>query len=427
MLRLRTFGGLSIENSASRGAAANRRPLTLLALLAVSGSPGLSRDKVVALLWPESDAEHGRNSLSQVLSAIRRELAADDPVLGTAELRINTDVLACDVMEFEERIAANDFEAATRLYTGPLLDGVFLRNTPEFERWLDRERLRLEHVQADALERLATRASACADHVTAARLWRRRASLAPSDSRAALKLMESLVASGEPAGALAHYRVHQSVMREDVGIEPDASLAELVAGLRRGNRRQTVVHAAVAGQDPIAIDSRGDSDAEPTAAAQHHGSLDTPPGKRTGFGRIGPRGVRWIAGALAGALAGASLIGASLARRGASRTESPSRIERLAVLPLVNRTGDTAVSTVAEALTQELISSLLRAGVPVMGYYSVAKYRGSSIPLAEVGRALNVDAVATWVVSGQGSELRVALEVARPSSGEGLWASTRYA
>jgi hypothetical protein len=38
MLKLRTFGGLSIESAASiGGATANRRPLALLALLAVSG------------------------------------------------------------------------------------------------------------------------------------------------------------------------------------------------------------------------------------------------------------------------------------------------------------------------------------------------------------------------------------------------------
>ena len=41
MLRLRTLGGLSIENGAAiGGAAANRRPLALLALLAVNGSRG---------------------------------------------------------------------------------------------------------------------------------------------------------------------------------------------------------------------------------------------------------------------------------------------------------------------------------------------------------------------------------------------------
>jgi len=74
-----------------------RRPLALLALLATSGSRGLSRDKATALLWPERDAEHGRNSLSQVLSSLRRDLGRDDLVLGTAEIRLNADAITSDV------------------------------------------------------------------------------------------------------------------------------------------------------------------------------------------------------------------------------------------------------------------------------------------------------------------------------------------
>ena len=235
-LRLRTFGGLSIENPTSMGvSAANRRPLALLALLAVKGRRGLSRDNVIALLWPDSDADHGRNSLSQAISVLRRELGADDVLLGTTELRVNPDVLACDVIEFEDRIAADDLEAATKLYTGPFLDGVYLRNTPEFERWVDQERARLQHVQGDALERLAARATGRGDHAAAVRFWRGRAGLAPNESRAALELMKSLVAAGDPAGALAHYRAHRTLLRDDLGLEPDATLAQFAAALRAGN------------------------------------------------------------------------------------------------------------------------------------------------------------------------------------------------
>ena len=143
---------------------------------------------------------------------------------------MNTEVLACDVIEFERCIAADDLESATRLYTGPFLDGVFLKNAPEFERWVDQERSRLEHVQCDALERLATRATAARDHVSAARFWRQRASLTPSDSRGARELMAALVASGDPAGALAHYRAHHALLRDDLGLEPDA----IARGVRCG-------------------------------------------------------------------------------------------------------------------------------------------------------------------------------------------------
>jgi DNA-binding SARP family transcriptional activator len=238
VLRLRTFGGLSIENATSIGAAtANRRPVALLALLAVRGRRGLSRDNVIALFWPESDAEHGRNSLSWAISVLRRELGAEDVLLGTTELRVNPDVLACDVIEFEDRIAANDLEAATRLYAGPFLDGVFLRNTPEFERWVDQERARLQHVQGDALERLATQAAAGGDDMSAVRFRRERAALAPNDSRAALRLMESLAASGDRAGALVHYQVHRALLHDEMGLEPHGALAEFAAALRARNGR----------------------------------------------------------------------------------------------------------------------------------------------------------------------------------------------
>ncbi|MFL5612940.1 MAG: hypothetical protein ACJ796_04690 [Gemmatimonadaceae bacterium] len=51
-MRLRTFGGLSIEGAAQLlgGAAGQRRPLALLLLFAVAGEHGISRDKLLALL-----------------------------------------------------------------------------------------------------------------------------------------------------------------------------------------------------------------------------------------------------------------------------------------------------------------------------------------------------------------------------------------
>ena len=419
MLKLRTFGGLSIENAASMGGAMpNRRPLALLALLAVNGGRGLSRDTIVALLWPESEPERARNSLSQVMSLLRRELAIDDLLLGTTELRVNRDVLACDVTEFEQHIAADDLESATRLYTGPFLDGVFLKNTPEFERWVDRERGRLQHAQGDALERLARRATTAQDHVSAVRFWRQRASLEPTDSRAARELMESLVASGDPAGALAHYRWHEELLRDDLSMEPDSALVELAASMRDRmtllpdvpgavSRRIPVSAFAVAGDQPL-----GD------------GSVRDEQAQSAGLETTSPRSVRWSMAALV--IAVVALVSAALMWQPKRSSAPVGQITRLAILPLVNGTGDTTISAVADALSEELISILLRQGVRVVGYYSVAKYRGTSIPLSQIGKELDVDAVATWAVRRQGAQLQVSLEVARPKSGEGVWASTRY-
>src|SRR5947199_192891 len=88
MYELRTFGGLSLEANGApcAGAAAQRKTLALLALLA-RHPRGLSRDKLIAYLWSETDAERGRSLLRQACYALRRDLHADDLFLGSTALR----------------------------------------------------------------------------------------------------------------------------------------------------------------------------------------------------------------------------------------------------------------------------------------------------------------------------------------------------
>src|SRR3989442_14948498 len=98
MLVLRTFGGLSIEENRApySGAAVQRKTLALLALLAAAGKNGLSRDKLIASLWPESDAERGRNLLKQACFALRRDLREPELFLGSTELRLNASLVTTD-------------------------------------------------------------------------------------------------------------------------------------------------------------------------------------------------------------------------------------------------------------------------------------------------------------------------------------------
>jgi DNA-binding SARP family transcriptional activator len=213
-LRLRTFGGLSLEGTdhANGATPKGRRPLALLALLATSGSRGLSRDKVTALLWPESDAERGRNSLSQVLSSLRRDLGPDDLVLGTAEIRLNADAITSDVENFEASVAHGDVERAVAIHSGPFLDGFYLTDAPEFEHWVEEQRARLNEKQRDALRQLALDADHRGDRAGAVSWWRRLAALDPASARAAVGLMEALAASGDGAAALRHFQIYTALL-----------------------------------------------------------------------------------------------------------------------------------------------------------------------------------------------------------------------
>src|SRR6266516_4469039 len=212
-LRLRTLGGLAVDGNPppGPGAAAQRRPLALLALLAAASERGVSRDKLLACLWPESSQEKARHLLTQTLYALRRDLHAQELFLGSSELRLNPQVVSTDVQEFEAALA---------------------QGAPEFERWTDGERARLAQCLGRACEALATAATARRDHPAALEWCRRLAALDALNSRYALGLVKALAAAGDRAGALRYARTHEDLLRTELGASLDEAFAATVGELR---------------------------------------------------------------------------------------------------------------------------------------------------------------------------------------------------
>jgi DNA-binding SARP family transcriptional activator len=234
MLRLQTFGGVSLFRGEENltGAVTQRRRLGILVLLAASGATGLSRDKLLAFLWPESDTESARHVLNQLLYAQRRQVGDETLFQGRKTLRLNPAVIRSDVDEFERALAADDLEGAAGLYHGPFLDGFFLKDAPEFERWADQQRSRLARRAVDALTRLARRLADEGDHRSATEWWRRAMEVDPFDSQTALGLVLSLAAAGDRAGALVAARRHEELLQQDLGVAPDPTFSEAVSRLR---------------------------------------------------------------------------------------------------------------------------------------------------------------------------------------------------
>src|SRR3954462_7849315 len=142
--RLITLGSLSVvaPDGGPTGLATRRRALALLAL-AGSGRDGVTRDRAMAMLWPELDAASARNNLKQTVFAIRRELGVDAFDRSTSNVSLDRHVIAVDAHAFEHAIDANALEESTQLYTGPFLDGYYIPHVTAFDRWVERVRARL--------------------------------------------------------------------------------------------------------------------------------------------------------------------------------------------------------------------------------------------------------------------------------------------
>lgn len=233
-LRLLTFGGLTlqVDNGTMTGASTRRHRLALLALLAVARNRGLSRDKIQAYLWPESDADHARHGLNQLLYFQRRHLYDGGLFLGRKTLRLNPAVITTDVWEFEDALDAGAYETAVRLYSGPFLDGFFLRGAPEFEHWVEDQRLRLKRRCAVAITTLARTAEKEGDPRRALGWWHHGAELDPFDADTMRQLVAVSLAVGDRAAALGAAQQYAVLLRTELGIGPDPEVMRLIDQVR---------------------------------------------------------------------------------------------------------------------------------------------------------------------------------------------------
>jgi DNA-binding SARP family transcriptional activator/TolB-like protein len=236
VIRLHTFGGARLTHDSGRplgGAATQRRTLALLSVLAVAGEAGLSRDKLIGLLWPESDEERARHSLTQALYAARRALQCDDLFASSSNtIRLESARLQCDVRDFESAIERGDLESAVAVYAGPFLDGFFLSSSQAFEQWSSAQRDRLQAALTQSLDTLATRAETAGDTARAVEWRRRLAAVQPLDSGNVVKLMTALAGAGDRAGAIQQARLHAALLHQEMELDPDPAVEALAERLR---------------------------------------------------------------------------------------------------------------------------------------------------------------------------------------------------
>ena len=404
---LRLFGSPSIEADDGAGIplsgrAAQRHRLALLALVAMAPGQRLSRDKLITYLWPESDSERGRNLLKVSSYVLRTELGELALVSEGDDLRLNADVVRTDAVELDAALARGDHETALALYKGPFLDGFFLSDAPEFEQWAARERERLAGRYAKALEALAEKAEGQRDPSRAAEWWKVRAVQDPYDSRVALRLMQSLEASGNRAAALQHASVHQRLLEQEYGIVAAPEIMAFADQLRK---------------NPIAAASApspGEPHPEPAVdPSAPHVAKEQPRSDR-GRARIPSRKAAIALGA------GLVLVGA-LWTIGPGFSQPPDR--SIAVLPFINMSADVEDESFNDGLTEEIITGL--SGIPelrVISRTSAMHYKGIERPLPEIARELGVAHILEGSVRRSAGRVRISAQLIDASADEHMWA-----
>ena len=384
-LIVRTFGGLSVETPAGRpaGAAAQPRRLALLALVARAGERGITRDKLLALLWPDAEPEQGRRALNQALYALRRDLDADQLFAGVQELRLDAEVATSDVAAFDAALRAGRLEDAVAAHAGPFLDGFRIPGAPEFDRWVDEARAELAGRLTSALERLA-RGAERTDPAACVRWWRRLAALDPLDARVALGLMTALVAAGDRPGALQHARIYEALMAQELDLPADAAVLDLARRIRSGE----LAAPAPTAPAPVAVPV-GASAAAPAA----------------------PPAAPALVGATESVVAPVAPIVAAAA------------LPSVAVLPFADLSADPECACFCDGVAEEVIHALAQLpALRVVARSASFAFAGAAVPLADVAARLQVATVLEGSVRRSGARVRVTARLVDVATQAPLWA-----
>ena len=135
--------------------------------------------------------------------------------------------------------------------------------------------------------------------------------------------------------------------------------------------------------------------------------------------------IRGLALLAAAALVAAALLIWKIVRERRVVVSSTPQIQSLAVLPLVNLSGDAGQDFFADGMTEELTTDLGKiSALRVISRTSAMRYRDTNKPLREIARELNVDAVVEGTVARSGNHLRVTANLVQASPEKHLWSES---
>ncbi|MGB2888047.1 MAG: protein kinase [Candidatus Acidiferrales bacterium] len=108
-----------------------------------------------------------------------------------------------------------------------------------------------------------------------------------------------------------------------------------------------------------------------------------------------------------------------------SNLASFPRIQSLAVLPLLNLSGDSQQDYFADGITDELTTNLAQiSALRVTSRTSAMQFRETKEPLPQVAKQLNVDAVVEGSVTRSGNRVRITAQLIDAKSDRHLWAKS---
>ncbi len=242
-LEIRLLGGLDIAiNGVAVTDIATRKAEALLVYLACNRRPH-QREALADLLWDDLPPERAAGNLRLALTQLRKHCDLFlDVTRQTVALRSDADCWL-DLDVFAALTAAQPpdpaaLRRAAELYRGELLRGFHLRDAQGFSCWQLAQAEHWRQQIAVALQALVAHAVAWSSYPEGIGWARRLLELDPLDEAAHRQLMLLHARSGQRNAAARQYAACKRLVRQELGLEPDADTEALYQRIRRMPERR---------------------------------------------------------------------------------------------------------------------------------------------------------------------------------------------
>ncbi len=236
LFKLTLFGGFRLVDSDGQPLALGaRKSKALLAWLAINPEREHPREKLAALLWPDSEEVAARHSLRQALAGLRKIFPVELGLLNASKefISLNSELMAIDVREFIallDKGDADSLDQAIELYSGEFLEGCN-PHSDMFNEWGLTYRHDFSERAAVAIETRLSQRMASGEYEQAVNLAMRLLAIDSVRESAYRALMVAHSQLGNHASALRWYRRCQHVLLQELDVAPDEETEEIYQSL----------------------------------------------------------------------------------------------------------------------------------------------------------------------------------------------------
>ncbi|HEY3282297.1 MAG TPA: AAA family ATPase [Armatimonadota bacterium] len=219
-----------------------RKTGALLAYLAFFQHKPHPREKLIDLLWPDSELDAGRQSLSRALSSLRQQLETEGGEGGTIliadrlSVGLETTHVSTDVSDFESALQlsqhtqddaerAQHLTTAIDLYQGELLPGYY-------DDWVLEQQERLAGAYVETLSQAIPLLERLGEQRRALDYARRAVTADPLREEAHADLMRLYAQTGQVSAAQRQFKKLQEILEEELGTTPTAATRTLAEEIR---------------------------------------------------------------------------------------------------------------------------------------------------------------------------------------------------